>query len=96
MIPKTNAEKWNIKNYRPISITPCIMRLFEKIINNRIQAHLKKNKIIIKQQSGFRQNRQTKDNLFFLAQKAIESSNRKPRQFFLTYKQHLIKSGIMR
>jgi hypothetical protein len=55
------------------------MRLYEKIINKRIQDFLKKNKIIIKQQSGFRQNRQTKDNLIFLTQKAIEATNKKFR-----------------
>ena len=42
----------------------------------KIKEFLVKNKIIIKQQSGFRQKRQTKDNIFFLTQKAIESLNR--------------------
>jgi hypothetical protein len=42
----------------------------------KIKEFLDKNKIIIKQQSGFRQKRQTKDNIFFLTQKAIESLNR--------------------
>lgn len=77
MLPKTKRDKWNPKNYRPISITPCLMRLYEKIINARIQSHLTANKIIINQQSGFRKQRQTKDNLFFLIQKALESTNRK-------------------
>ena len=45
----------------------------------KIKEFLKKNKIIIKQQSGFRQKRQTKDNIFFLTQKAIETINRKKR-----------------
>jgi hypothetical protein len=53
------------------------MRLLEKIINTRLQNFLDENKIIIKQQSGFRKERQTKDNLIFLAQKAIEATNKK-------------------
>jgi hypothetical protein len=42
----------------------------------RIKEFLNKNNIIIKQQSGFRAKRQTKDNIFFLTQKAAESLNR--------------------
>jgi hypothetical protein len=37
---------------------------------------LEKNNIIIKQQSGFRSERQTRDNIFSLTQKALESMNR--------------------
>ena len=37
----------------------------------RFKEILDKNKITIKQQSGFRQKRQTKDNIFFLTQKAV-------------------------
>jgi hypothetical protein len=42
-----------------------------------INEHLSKNKIIIKQQSGFRAHRQTKDNLFYLCQRNVEAFNRK-------------------
>jgi retron-type reverse transcriptase len=45
----------------------------------RFKEFLDKNKITIKQQSGFRQKRQTKDNIFFLTQKAIETLNRGKR-----------------
>jgi hypothetical protein len=48
----------------------------ERLMMIKIKEFLVKNKIIIKQQSGFRQKRQTKDNIFFLTQKAIESLNR--------------------
>jgi hypothetical protein len=76
MLPKTSNDSSNPKNYRPISITPSLMRLYEKIINNRIKKWLSENNIIIKQQSGFRQHRQTKDNLFFLIEKINESMHR--------------------
>ena len=76
MIPKKSDNKHDIDNYRPISITPCIMRLFERIILERLKNHLDANNIIVKQQSGFRQNRSTRDNLFFLIQKTHESFNR--------------------
>ena len=73
MIHKKKGEKHNIKNYRPISSTPCLMKLFEKIMLARLVDHLETNNLLIKQQSGFRSNRQTKDNLFFITQKILES-----------------------
>ena len=35
MTPK-KGDKHNIRNYRPISSTPCIMKLFAKIIQERL------------------------------------------------------------
>ena len=64
------ANKSCIKNYRPISSTPCIMKLFEKIIYKRIN-YLTAKEVIIKQQSGFRSHRQCKDNLIFISQKIL-------------------------
>ena len=69
MIPK-KGEKKSIKNYRPISSTPCIIKLLEKIIHNRITNFLTINNAIIKQQSGFRTHRQCKDNLIFMSKKS--------------------------
>jgi len=57
----------------------CLSKLCEKLILTRIKNHLKINNIIIKQQSGFRQHRQTKDNLLFLIQKIQETLTRKKK-----------------
>ena len=43
----------------------------------QIQAHLKEKKIIVKQQSGFRSHRQTKDNFFSICQRNIELFNKR-------------------
>ena len=77
MIPKKADAKSNPINYRPISLTNCIARLCERVILRNVQEHLKTNNIIVKQQSGFRAHRQTKDNLFNLIQKNFETFNRK-------------------
>ena len=66
MIPKKQDSKDNPGNYRPISLTNCIARLCERVILVKFQEHLKSNNIIVKQQSGFRAHRQTKDKLFNL------------------------------
>ena len=67
MISKKGDGK-NIKNYRPIRSTPNLMKLFEKIMAERLKLFLDDNKILIKQQSG-----QTKDNLYFMTQKIMQA-----------------------
>ena len=53
MIPKKGNSN-EIKNYRPISGTSCVIKLLEKILHTRITKYLDEKNIIIKQQSGFR------------------------------------------
>lgn len=74
MIPK-KGDLTDVKNYRPISMTPCLIRLNEKMIAERMWNHIKNRKILIKNQSGFRSHRQTRDNLFAITQKVIENFN---------------------
>ncbi|CAF1064073.1 unnamed protein product, partial [Brachionus calyciflorus] len=77
MIPKKKHRSPDPKDYRPISLTSCLAKLAEKLVYSRISNFLKSNNIIITQQSGFRQKRQTKDNLVHLLQKSIEQFNRR-------------------
>jgi len=79
MIPKKKANSDNPKDYRPISLTSNIAKLAEKLIAKKIKEFLESNKIIIKQQSGFRHQRQTRDNIFFIVQKIMEQFNRKKK-----------------
>ena len=44
-----------------------------------ITSHLKNNKILIKEQSGFRSYMQTKDNILFITQKTMEAFNKKQK-----------------
>lgn len=61
MIPKKKQIVKTPKDYRSISLTSCLAKLNEKLIRKRLVTYLEKNYISIKQQSGFRQLRQTKD-----------------------------------
>ena len=73
MILKKGSDPKKTKSYRPISITPCIARLFERLMLARLKKHLTDGNILITAQSGFRNHRQTKDNIIFLSQKVQES-----------------------
>lgn len=79
MITKSSGDPNGLSGYRPISVTACLARLFERMILCRLQEHLRKNNILIKSQSGFRPHRSTQDNLTFASQKIKEatSSNKK-------------------
>lgn len=82
MIPKKTIDRTDPKNYRPISLTNCLARLCERFILEQINNHLKENNIIIKEQSGFRSKRQTKDNIFSICQRNIEAFNRKKKHMY--------------
>ena len=76
MIPKKKSNSSDPKDYRPISLTSNLAKISEKLMGLKLKEFLKMNKIIIKQQSGFRECRQTKDNICFITQKTIEQFNR--------------------
>jgi hypothetical protein len=83
MINKKVKNSRNPKDYR--SLTSCLAKLCEKLIASKINDFLFKENIIIKQQSGFRKLRQTKDNLIHLTQKIFESFNRRKRVFAIFF-----------
>merc|ERR1719154_507516 len=60
-IPKPGKDHSNPLNYRPISLTSCLCKLFEKMVNSRLVWYLEKEGLIQEHQSGFRRNRSTTD-----------------------------------
>ena len=63
-------------SYRPISLMSSIMKLFVRLIDQRLRSYLEDIGFINKYQSGFRQNKSTDDHLFRLSQSVMESFNR--------------------
>ena len=60
-------------SYRPISLISSIMKLFERVIEQRLRSHLEHIGFINKHQSGFRKAKSTDDHLFRLSQSIMES-----------------------
>ena len=63
-------------SYRPISLISSIMKLFERVIKQRLRSHLEHIGFINKHQSGFRKAKSTDEHLFRLSQSIMESFNR--------------------
>ena len=63
-------------SYRPISLISSIMKLFERVIEQRLRSHLEHIGFINKHQSGFRKAKSADDHLFRLSQSIMESYNR--------------------
>ena len=63
-------------SYRPVSLISSIMKLFERVIEQKLRSHLEHIRFINKHQSGFRRAESTDDHLFRQSQSIMESFNR--------------------
>lgn len=68
MLPfsKQGKDKLQVTNYRPISLTSCMCKLLERMVNTRLVWNLEKRNCIHDNQYGFRRNRSTTDALIRL------------------------------
>ena len=74
VIPIFKSEsKFEVTNYRPISLLPIISKVFEKIMYTRIFSCIKKEHILYKQQYGFQKGKSTELAILDLQAKIISS-----------------------
>ena len=52
-----NGDKHLFQNYRPVSVLPCLSKIFERLIYNRLVTFIEKHKLIDDLQFGFRKDR---------------------------------------
>ena len=76
MLLKPDKLPFLTTSYRSISLISSIMKLFERVIEQRLKSHLEHIGFINKHQSGFRKAKSTDDHLFRLSQSIMESFNR--------------------
>ena len=77
--PTYVTETWQTPlttSYRPISLIGSIMKLFERVTEQRLRSHLENIGFLNKHQSGFGRAKSTDDHLFRLSQSIMESFNR--------------------
>ena len=70
MIPilKKGKDKTKAESYRPISLTSCLGKLMESMVNARLMWHLEEKQAISPEQAAFRQHRSTEDQVTYLSQ----------------------------
>ena len=66
-VKKPNKDPYHPASYRPISLTSCVCKLFEKIVNTRLMWHLERYGLLSSVQFGFRKDRSTLDPLLRLS-----------------------------
>ena len=62
-IPKPGKHPTNPTSYRPITLTSCICKTMEQIINRRHVCYLESHNLLTNVQCGFRSRRSTVDHL---------------------------------
>ena len=62
-IPKPGKDHSDPNNYRPISLTSCVCKTLERMINDRLVWFLENNNILTDIQCGFRKQKSTIDHL---------------------------------
>ena len=63
-------------SFRPISLTSCVSKLFERIILYRLLFFLESNSILSPRQAGFRPGRSTLDQILYLSQSISDGFNK--------------------
>ncbi|VEN58210.1 unnamed protein product [Callosobruchus maculatus] len=71
------GDKLDPCNYRPISILPCLSKIFEKLLKERIWNYVKKHDLISEHQFGFREGKGTDDAMLEIMQKVYMSVDNK-------------------
>ena len=73
---KNVGERSTAKNYRPVSLLSVVIKVFEKLVNNRIVDHLEKRGLFSDFQYGFRSSRSTADLLTVVSDRIARAFNR--------------------
>ena len=73
------GDKTLPENYRPLTLTSNVAKIYEKAYNDRLVNFLLKNEIIVKEQFGFQKNKSTIDAVSLAMETIIQSMNKKEK-----------------
>ena len=79
-IPKPGKDPLQATNYRPISLTSCLCKVLEKMVNVRLVWFLETGNFLSPVQYGFRKMRSTTDALLSLESSICEAFAKKQHQ----------------
>ena len=73
---KENKEASDPNSYRPIALTSSLCKLMERLITNRLTWYLETNNLINKDQTGFRKNQTTADQIMRITNNITSAMNK--------------------
>ena len=79
-----SGDRSNPSNYRGITISSCIGKLFNAVLNNRLYDFLEKREILNREQIGFKRKHRTSDHLFVL-RNLIDKYRRSRKPLYLLF-----------
>ena len=74
---KPNKDATKPDSYRPISLTPTLCKIMEKMVTNRLQWYLENNNLYTKNQTGFRKHKNTLDQIIKLQDNILKKLKNK-------------------
>ena len=70
---KGKGSPSELKNYRPISLLPCVSKIFEKLVFKRFYDHITSHQLLTDNQSGYRPGHNTQLQLAYLTDKLYKT-----------------------
>ena len=67
------GDKDKLTNYRPISLLTSFSKIFERVIYKRLDMHMTTNKILVREQYGFRNNTSTEKAIYQLTNNILKA-----------------------
>ena len=67
-IHRSGKPKNMPESYRPMSLTSCLCKLMERILNQGLIRYLETNHLLMDEQAGFRKHRSTEDQVTYISQ----------------------------
>jgi len=71
------GNKYEVSNYRPISLLTSFSKIIQKLMFNRLRSHLDKNNILGKEQFGFRPRASTEQAAYIMINGILKALNDK-------------------
>ena len=86
---KYKGDKFNPKNYRPITIGSCFGKLFTAVLNARLSEFSDEMLLIIENQCGFRSGYSTTDCMFVLFFEILKNKKKKLFCAFIDFEKRI-------
>lgn len=83
-IHKQGKDPMSVEGYRPISLLPALLKLFNTNIKNKLESYIENNFLLPKNSYGFRKNKSAQDIFFNLNNMIFKNKSEKKHQIIIS------------